>query len=73
MTKRQMLLAIYAGSKPTGRWLDLTGTECNRDTPGAYWAEYDAEEQRRWLDHVCEMIETFVKIPEELANSIPQE
>lgn len=73
MTKRQMLLAIYAGSKPTGRWLDMQDAECNRDTPGSRWVAYDAEEQRRWLDHVCEMIESFVKIPDELADSIPHE
>lgn len=51
---RKAMTSIYKGSKKNGRWLDGNGTECNEDDPGAEWEFYSAEEQRVWMESICD-------------------
>ena len=69
-----VLLKIYSGSKPAGRWLNGPAQEeCQPDAPGATWCPYDEEDQTRWLETICDLIEGVIDIPEEVARAIPHE
>lgn len=51
--EREQLIAMWAGSARTGRWLDNSedgdNCECSKDEEGAEWEPYTEEEQACWL------------------------
>lgn len=53
-TLREAMTSIYEGSKNNGRWLDGNGTECNEEDPGAGWVFYSPEEERVWMESICD-------------------
>lgn len=54
------LQAILDGSDHTGRWLDPDGDECAEDDEGAYWCEFDENEQAAWLETVTSLAEEAI-------------
>lgn len=58
--QREQLIAIWAGSARSGRWL-ADYNECSPEAEGAEWEPYTEEEQARWLsDGVVPLLERLL-------------